>query len=797
MVTKVSFLMGVAMSTAAVELRQRVTLALQTQDMGQVTQLLEDIPPEGDAQLDQIASRLYIAWRKWPEAAAVLARLDRADPQNQLKLKLSRNLAAMQQHQPQVYQVIQDTPVAGIHRLHMLPTGYLTIARQRPGNATLFLSAAEDPNKVVQDYFNAIKGPWSKGQALGLCSVADGYFLKFIATTQPELPFNQTQAIHVFEPEVEVLMHTMMIHDYSGPDGPIAQKRFYWHVGPKWKEQYQQAMNQELFLPQPTVMLHLMGDDLGVTALVEDTQKVVNEQQVPIQNKLDAYYDQQLAQGMLAKLLGPNPPRKPRVQVMTSRFTTVLQHEARRITQAFVDMGWDARLLIETQDHHRMMAAGIRSAVQHFLPDFVFTLDHLRHEQGDLLPRSLPYVCWVQDLLPNIISTTAGQKVKDLEWVLTFCKPLLTGRYNYPADRCMDVPIMLASEPRLPQQWVSDGFDLAYASNLSQTVEAMVEHTIKTVVEDERQLMARCCNALVEHYAAGNSLPGKPDIGRLIAPVVEAYYRECGKQASGEPQIRALVDILWNPLNVGLYRQQALRWVAQIAREENLSLAIFGLGWENHPEFSAFARGVLVPGPEMQETIRRTRINLNLEPYACATHVRLLDGLTSGGFYLLRHHPVNIHLAELATFLNEHAPQAQTDDQALAQTPEPHRGELHRLISLNVSVSYDNPPDVVAQLRAYQRAGVLPQQGGDMLPQLPAVSFHDLESCRERIRTFIGDEAKRRQISQEQRAAVLERLTLKQGMQRLIDRMRSDMLLREARTESDNASTDSQAERRM
>jgi len=38
-----------------------------------------------------------------------------------------------------------------------------------------------------------------------------------------------------------------------------------------------------------------------------------------------------------------------------------------------------------------------------------------------------------------------------------------------------------------------------------------------------------------------------------------------------------ITEVLWNPINITLYRQQALRWVAAAAKKQRLSLAIYGL----------------------------------------------------------------------------------------------------------------------------------------------------------------------------------------------------------------------------
>ena len=46
-------------------------------------------------------------------------------------------------------------------------------------------------------------------------------------------------------------------------------------------------------------------------------------------------------------------------------------------------------------------------------------------------------------------------------------------------------------------------------------------------------------------------------------------------------------------------------------------------------------------GPDLEALTRRSKILLQLEPYACYTHQRMLDALLAGGFTLVRSHPIN------------------------------------------------------------------------------------------------------------------------------------------------------------
>src|SRR5262249_20137523 len=122
----------------------------------------------------------------------------------------------------------------------------------------------------------------------------------------------------------------------------------------------------------------------------------------------------------------------------------------------------------------------------------------------------------------------------------------------------------------------------------------------------------------------------------------------------GTPEQRdTLLLALWHPFNDTLYRQQALRWAANCADSLGLTLGLYGNGWDKNAEFGRFAKGYAAYGAELEELTRRSLINLQIVPFACV-HQRLLDGLVSGGFFLIREHPVNRIPADLTALVESH-----------------------------------------------------------------------------------------------------------------------------------------------
>ena len=174
---------------------------------------------------------------------------------------------------------------------------------------------------------------------------------------------------------------------------------------------------------------------------------------------------------------------------------------------------------------------------------------------------------------------------------------------------------------------------------------------------------------MVELHAAGDSLSTYRDVCRFLRDLVAELRLRSGTSA----QFDELAAYSTHPCAMRLYRQQALRWSADAARELGLTFALYGNGWDKHPEFSAYARGPVASGRELHELTRRAAINLQIAPYLCL-HQRLLDGICSGGFFLVRSHVSDVAPQAMLDLLESHCgSNIGRLDEARACVPPPMR----------------------------------------------------------------------------------------------------------------------------
>jgi hypothetical protein len=442
----------------------------------------------------------------------------------------------------------------------------------------------------------------------------------------------------------------------------------------------------------------------------------------------------------------------------------VLQYSTRDAAAGFEANGWKTRVFIEPKAHQVVTGTKLMEILAEFKPDLVFQIDHLRSEWKETYPPQLPFACWVQDHLPNLVNKEAGAAVGMRDYVLTAMPAMYVERYGYPRRQCIDLS-KLTRVPERPESWESDGDDLVYVSSASELPEKMIEQLANRFGFDGalKQLVEAIGRRMVEVYEDGGALPTIRSVSDVTAGVEE----QTGIAITNADLRTEVVDALFDRLSNLLYRQQGLRWAKVIAEIRGLSLAIYGPGWDKHPEFSAYARGPVGYGAELEALTRRAKINLVLEPFLCTSHQRLLDGLVAGGFFLVREHPSNSLFQEVLNFLAWHREvRGESIEEVRRELSGEARGEFEELMTRCETLTHFG--DLVNLVRGAERAGLLVARD-EALPGLAEVSFGSEKEMEGMIVRHVGDAARRREIAETQRKDVEERLSYVAGVRRIIE----------------------------
>jgi hypothetical protein len=746
----------------------RLLAALRAGRFDEAEAALADPASPPDPQRQLRLAEMLMRRRQWAQAAWLFSRLPQAatDAAAVVKRRLAANLAALQRHRPAVYEALVALPAQQQFFVAATASGRASVHYRRVDGSLTSLSAGPDPLAAAGATLSQLYERTPGGEAIALCGVGDGYLTRLLAQRPPELFMDKEQPVYLIEPEPQVLLQCLMIHDYAGAAGPIESDRFRWFVGPEWDAALERELFDNQYLPVPSVTVG-QGYD---TPRVQERLRVITQKLVDRDAELAAAIKQHyegLRAGDFADAFGGAAGRQPRVLLLTTRFSTVLQYSTRDTAAAFERLGWEARVVVEPSPHHRVLRSAIAAAVAEFRPDLVFQIDHLRPEHQGLFPENLPFACWIQDHLPHLACPELGRRLGEFDFVLTDAIATYAEKFDYPARQCIPLPkLVVPTEVAAAGDEPAD--DIVFVSNASRAAEAMTAEAVARhgANPHSRELIGRCCARIIETYDAGGSLPTYQD----VCAVLRSTLKETGMSVAADG-FDVLARWLTHPFNDALYRQQALRWAAVAAQERGLSLALYGKGWEAHPEFRPHARGPVAYGEPLRRLTRRSRINLQIVPYLCL-HQRLLDGLMAGGFFLIRTHPSDVLPAVMLRLLAEFgAADVGSTSGALAVLPPHANAALAQLVEqCRPCLCTTGTEDVVAMVRAWEDAGQLTASDGP-LPMLADVGFEEARGLAVRIEKFVAAPGLRESIVQSQRRSIGLRLSYDAGIRRVVNRI--------------------------
>ena len=721
-----------------------------------------------DASAVRAAATDHLRHQRWAQAADLLGALAAHDAASAIQLRLARNMAALREARPAIYDELTRTPTRSRCQLVQLERGQLSIQQELPGAKPRVLSTSPDPAAALAHVMRQVEPHLARAAALSVCGFGDGYFIDAISRlpppAKPVAPGMQS-ALFLIEPDFEVITHCFMIHDLSGPAGAIRQERCLWFVGPDWRSKLERALATDLYLPGPA---GLFGQGLRQTETISlaratfDAVSTLEDELARRVHETYAGFDRQT----LLDVLGPTPSRKPRVVLLTSRFTTVLQYSTRDVARALEGLGWETRVFIEPTPWHATSDRALKRLLIDFKPDLVFSIDHLRRENPNLYPDELSYVCWIQDDLPNLTCAIAGRSIGRRDFVLCADELAFNLRYDYPLRQNIYVH-KFTRVPDRPASWNSDGDDLAFVSNTSRLPRDIADEATASlrVAEDVRKLFRAACDRMIATYDAGGAFHAFLQVRRLL----ESLESEMNIPIESRDNREQLILFLFNHLNNALYRQQTLRWIADAADSLGLKLALYGNGWDAHPDFARFARGPVGYGEELERLTRATKINFQILPYSCL-HQRLLDGLVAGGFFLIRSHPLDISNVRLSRLVRERMPaDVRTLADARRRLDDDARQTLEEILATNVEHLDPPPDDAIAYSRAASEKGL--GYLYDVLPRLEDVTFNNADEARKLIARYIADPCSRAAVAADQRRFVETYHTYAYGLRRVLARI--------------------------
>lgn len=719
------------------------------------------------AVLEQ-AGILSIHLQLWDEAVDIFNKINVPAKSVKYIKTYARNMQSLYKHRPLVYQKILAGNVSLKCDIITTTSGSATITYIDKNGKSQLLSPVQEPAEQSLQSWELMKNDCLiQKKCFALCGIGDGYILDVMAKQYSQnSTLERMQCVHICEIYPEIIAQAFMIHDYSGANGPIEHNRFEWWVGSDWDKQLLSAICNQPYIPAPAQMLSTCVYSDKIADKINKLNSGLSRHFDKLRDDVFRKYADKSAEDYL-NILDDNPPRQPRALLITSRFTTVLQHSIRDIAAALQDMGWQTEIIIETAEHYINSPFAIVQTLFDFEPDIIIHIDHLRSERKNIIPDSIPYLCWIQDDLIHLTNQQAGKSVSMRDYILTCSQPSYTANYDYPARQC--IYLNKLTRPVKSQVIHSRAkSDLVYVSNSSHQAALLINNFCNEYKNDltVQKFIKACCARMQNVYANNHALYNLNDIRNIVMDESDRFGINWPQTQNREQFIIRLAGAL----NNALYRQQALDWVIDVACQLDLKLELYGKGWEEHPKYSRFACGYVQYGQPLEQLTQQARFNLQIVPYSCM-HQRLLDGIAAGGFFLIREHPIDKHARLIDDFMSEHINKCilnRTD--AKKHFSADIWEKFKQIDDYNCKITEHAGADLIEAWNQYNNQGIRAVLKG--LPYLSEVSFTDADSLKTLINGFIDNPDLQDKIQREQYKFVVDNFSYRKGFDRILKSVR-------------------------
>ncbi len=415
--------------------------------------------------------------------------------------------------------------------------------------------------------------------------------------------------------------------------------------------------------PQALMPTRFVGPEARVAEAARAVVTVieeVNARAADMARELAACYARRDPEAWLRRL---EEPRGLRVLAVTSRFSSYLQYATRDLAAGLRAIGCETRVLLEGDAHLRHGPLRWLEAMQGFRPDLLLFIDHHRSEYPHL-PRNLPAVNWVQDLLPNVVRPDEPPGPMDV--TLAFNPEWQRELSEHPAYRGQAVgllPLGINTEIYRPLAGLRPRWDVLYVSHLpppEETLEPFRGGAAGwTPLDDEREALAggrinpvglaEAYRILAEAFL---ELPVDVLWGGVRCQEYRSSFVERLLKSAGWHGEKNLIEFLVEARRLQMDAGLAVKLrPVQALHRAGFSVRVYGRRWERYG-LGALCGGVASNGPELNRLQLQSRICLNNSP-GISLHMRAMEILGSGAFMLSRKIPRD--LFDLAVYFDDAA----------------------------------------------------------------------------------------------------------------------------------------------
>ncbi|MBY0311140.1 MAG: hypothetical protein K2W85_03635 [Phycisphaerales bacterium] len=466
-----------------------------------------------------------------------------------------------------------------------------------------------------------------------------------------------------------------------------------------------------------------------------------------------------------------------RVLLVTSRYTTYVRHVVADLGGALERQGCAVRVVEEPTAHATFDRLLCQRVVTEFEPDLVVIANFPRSALGEAMPQNVPFVMWVQDLMPQQQSRAIGEGMGPLDFVMGSVREEMFQQWMYPRARALAAPMSVSSR-KFHAGAVGEGgerfaCEVAYVSHHAEPTRVLHERKVKEAGATPG--LGAVLEAMYpEVVRAAESPVGDGSIGPRLHAIVREALRE-GRLNADDRSVALITGVYAYPIADRAIRHQALGWAAEICRAHQWRMHLYGRGWESHPTLGEYARGELSHDEQLRRAYQCAGAHLHVSAHT-AIHQRVFECALSGGIALCRLIADDLSLLEYqAGAMACRAGAVGREDRSRVQADGYHTHvygedveEVGRYAELCERLGLDRPRCVrfngihVERLRSspHEQVDGLGLALTDVFPEPGEVMFHDAAGLEKRLVKAVEDDAWRRAMCEGVAGRARERATI-------------------------------------
>jgi len=533
---------------------------------------------------------------------------------------LAKNLEILSQRFPTLAERLASTPLPQIQKTASQDGGYCYVHQTEDGK----WKAITDPvnpiaraQKAVMSMEDRIGSGFAPAVVLGL---DPGYTLEIIFKHFKENYYEKfiKRRIYVIIDSTACLFGWLNSEDRTEILSHESVE-FYWH---------QEARRIVRLCKKDETRSHLF---IPISSLPEATSVAImeplaqffisrQEEEQKLLEENNKYYTNQTDRE-LNKIISGKSGRKPRLLIPSHASSTVVQYSVRDTAAMFEKEGWEVKIMHMKTD---LSCWRINKNINEFKPDVYLLINHLRTEDTSFYPKDMMFVTWVQDTVSYINNSESAEAWNKHVKSNKKRRDLIIGyvgqikQYGYQEDRLTECPMIVNQDLFKEREITAEDrakyeCDICFASNRSKETSLIVKEDLLPKLEKfgfTEDILMTMHDHLWEYYREEKTCVGYIQLEDKIIELPEVC--ELIEKLINKDDHDFVIQRIYWLLNDVIYRHIVIEWISEM---KGIKLHLYGRGWEDHPKFSKYAKGILNHGEELSLA------------YQCAKHCLHLNSL--------------------------------------------------------------------------------------------------------------------------------------------------------------------------